>query len=252
MITIFFMGGNCFAKDAIPDDYGTSLYPDKTPVVQQCPVCKMTESCLLCHTLNSDGKFALKEVPLDTWRTYPSRSMKIIKENENDIGYFLLESIDDDGIKAFFEYLNRYNIKKAIIEIQSPGGSLFSAWRVVGLMRTWESKGLTIETRCHGFAASAGFLIFASGTKGHRFVNEQSELMWHELLTFKMFSLDSPSSTEEEARILRHLQDTGNTWLAKCSNLTKEELDKKIHKCEFWMNGQQAVDFGFADGFLNE
>jgi len=212
----------------------------------------MTDSCLVCHTLNSEGKFVLKEVASDGWRTYPTRSMKIMQEGDNNVGFFLLEGIDDDGIKAYFEYLHRYKIKKAIIEIQSPGGSLFSAWRIVGLMRAWESKGLIIETRCHGFAASAGFLIFASGTKGHRFVNEQSELMWHELLTFKMFSLDTPSSTEEEARILRHLQDTGNTWLAKCSNLTKEEIDKKIHKCEFWMNGKQALEFGFADGFLNE
>ena len=253
LVMVFFAGGNAWATDAIPSDYG-DLCKDKakTPVVQQCPIVKMTESCLTCHTLNNEGKFVLKEVAQDGWRTYPNNATSIIKQNKEEVGYFLLDSIDDDAIKQYFDYLNLWNIKKAIIEIQSPGGSLFGAWRIVGLMRSWESKGFTIETRCHGFAASAGFLIFASGTKGHRFVNEQAELMWHEVMSFKMFSLDTPSSSEEGARVLRHLQNTGNDWLSKCSKLSKEEMDEKIRNHEFWMNGKQAIEYGFADAFLNK
>ena len=119
-------------------------------------------------------------------------------------------------------------------------------------MRYWMAKGKIIETRCHGFAMSAGFLIFSSGSKGHRLVSQSAEFMWHELLTFKMFAIETPSSTEEQSRILRHLQDTGNEWLSSVSNMTKEEIDDAIHKKEYWLRGSEMVEKGFADGFLGK
>ena len=75
--------------------------------------------------------------------------------------------------------------------------------------------------------------------------------MWHELLSFEMFGkVSTPSDKEEEARVLRFLQDTRNEWLSQHCKLTKKELDEKIRKREFWMTGEQAIEYGFADGRL--
>lgn len=243
----FFSYSYCMACS----DYG-DLCPDKDkPVIAQCPETKMTESCLACHVVR-DGKFSLKEVAPDAWRQYPNNKTKVISIDGSEVGYYILDAIDSEGIDKYFRYLTIHKIDYAIIEIQSPGGSLFEAWRIVGLMREWKARGNVVETRVHGFAASAGFLVFISGSKGHRLVNAQAELMWHEVMTLEGYKLSTPSSKEEEARILRHLQDTGNAWSAECSNLSKKEIDKKIHNMEFWMNGKQARENGFADGFLNE
>ena len=107
---------------------------------------------------------------------------------------------------------------------------------------------MVIETRVHGFAASAGFIVFVNGTPGHRFASATSELMWHELYTFEFFKVSRPSDVAEENIVLNHLQTTANDFLAKRSNLTAEEWNEKIHFKEFWCNGAEAVKYGLSDG----
>ena len=215
---------------------------EKKPVVQQCPKTKMTESCLGCHVIPS---FKLKESPPDAIFEYPNPDTKIM----GGTGYFFLDDIDDNEVIAFFDYISWHpNIKHIVFEVQSPGGSMFRAWRIVGLMDLYKARGYTIETRVHGFAASAGFMIFANGTKGYRFATPTAELMWHELISFTMFDISGPSDKEDQAKVLRHLQDTANNWLVQRSKLTKVDIDEKIRKKELWMNGQQAVEYGIADG----
>jgi len=214
--------------------------------VQQCPRTKMTEKCLECHVVPS---FALKETNPESVYQYPTRvayKMRLV----GNTAYLLITDIDSEELAVFFHYVAWHKITHVILEIQSPGGSLFEAWRMIGLMRTLEETGVKIETRAHGFAASAGFMIFVSGTKGLRYASPHAELMWHELYSFSMFKIETPSSSEDASRILRHLQDTANSWLAARSKLSKEELDAKVKKKEFWCNGKEALDLGFVDKLI--
>lgn len=208
------------------------------------------DKCFRCHV---PPLFKLRESLPDDCRNYPASNIRVVRsEDQKDIGYLLLQDIDSSQVKSYFDYLTINAIDHAIIEIHSPGGSLLDAWRIVGLMQTWERPGRVIETRCHGFAASAGFLVFVSGTKGHRFASETAEMMWHELMSFSMFKLETPSDSEESARVLRHLQDTANIWIASRGNLTKDEMDQKIKKKEFWIRGSEALELGFVDRLLKE
>ena len=116
-------------------------------------------------------------------------------------------------------------------------------------MEYWKSHGMIIETRVHGFAASAGFILFVNGTPYHRFASATAELMWHELYTFEFFKVSRPSDVEDDAIILRHLQDTANNFLAERSILTAEQWDEKVFKQEFWCNGKEALEYGLSDGF---
>jgi ATP-dependent protease ClpP protease subunit len=136
-----------------------------------------------------------------------------------------------------------------VMKIHSGGGSLFGGYQAVGVMQNWISKGYEIETRVNGFAASAAFFIFCGGST--RLVSPQAELMWHELITFSMFDVSGPADKEDQAAVLRHLQDTANTMLADMCSLTKEEIDTKIRKKEYWMNGSDAFAVGFATGLLH-
>lgn len=224
---------------------------EKAPEIKgKCPKTEIVgdaDDCLKCHIA---GSFAIKETKRNATRTFPNYSMDVFVDDQGEYGYFLLIEIDADGVKEFFDYLYHSKIKRATIEIFSPGGSLFSAWRIVGIMNMAKSKGMIVETRCHGFAASSGFLIFISGSMGHRLISPQSEIMWHELSIGSYLKIETPTSSEAEAEILRHLQNTANEYIAGRCNLSKKELDLRVKNKEFWLNGKEAYRDGFADRLL--
>ena len=217
---------------------------DEKKLESICPKTLMKTSCFTCHATPS---FVLREISPSDRYDYP-----VAMTITGDTAYYVLGEIEAKEIQKLFDYILWHPVvKRVIIEVHSPGGSLFDAYKIVGMMQNMMAKGYIVETRVYGFAASAGFLVAASGTMGHRFVSKTAELMWHELMSFSMFQVSTPSSTEEQSRVLRHLQTTANHWLAGRSKLSCEELDDLIAKKEFWMSGAEAVKYGFADGFLD-
>jgi len=245
-LILFFLVSTVFAED------GDSRQPIKetTTVVYEgnadkdkipCPKGRTDQNhCGWCH---SEPNHLLKEGDPDEGRSYPNLNMYV----RDNVGYYNLGVIDSEQIWEFFDYLKSHGIKEAVIEIMSPGGSLFDAWTIVSYMDKFDG---TVETRVRSIAASAGCLIFVAGDMGMRFVDSTALLMWHELYSFKMFSIDTPTSTEDEAKILRKLQDNTNKWLAERTKLTKDEIDERVRRKEFWIDGVEAVEYGFADGYI--
>ena len=211
-----------------------------------CPKTKMKDSCFKCHSIPD---WSLKEKTPEANREIPCCPEMTVTDNGKTAHLFITE-INSSHAATFFEYLSWHpEIAKCVFEIHSPGGSLFEAWRIIGLMEHWKARGMVIETRCYGFAASAGFILFVNGTPGHRFAAATSELMWHELYTFAMFKVSRPSDTEDEAIILRHLQNTASTFLAERSKRTVEQWKEMVYKKEFWCNGEEAKEYGLSDGY---
>lgn len=220
-----------------------------------CPTTLMKESCLSCHRTPD---FKIKEIEEeDPFRKFNTPSWTEWRvENKKT---FLVYNVVDKGIGAgsadnivtFFEYAERHDQKHVVIKILSGGGSVFHAWRMIQTIEYYKSLGMIVEIRAEGFCASAAAILFASGSKGHRVASKQSQLMFHELWTFRMFAVDQPSSSEDQARVLRHIQDTGNMWLAGVSKLSKEEWDDLMKRKDFWMNGREALEeYGIADRYL--
>ena len=222
---------------------------DKPPPKVQCPKTTMQEDCLKCHIV---GNFKVRETLPDAHLSYPNTNTKILGwETTKTYGYFSLKEISDDAIRDFFRYLDQHRLNMAIVEIHSPGGALFDAQRIVNIMLEWQSKGNIIETRLYGIAASAGFYIFQAGNK--RLVSPNADLLWHEIRTIEGWGLPrvmTPSDKEQEAKVFRHLQDIRNNWLATRCKLTKEKIDELIKYKDWWMSGKQAIEFGFADGYI--
>lgn len=213
-----------------------------------CPKTTMVDNCFECHV---KGSFKVKETAPDCHLDYPNRFTRIRGwEDKNLYGYYTLNSIDADEFQSALEFYKRHGIKNIVVELFSPGGSMFQGIKITSLMDEWIKNGGIIETRVYGVAASAAFMIFVNGTPGRRLISPQCHIMWHELVSFKMFDVSSPSDKEDEARILRHFQNTANEWLASKSKLKKDEIDALIRKKEYWLNGKQAVNFGFADKFI--
>ena len=221
----------------------------QAPEKVQCPKTTMDTDCLECHI---KGNFKVKETKMDAHLVYPTYNMKVVLEGDNAKGYYVLEEINSTPVKDFFDYLDSHGITEAVIEVHSPGGSLFEAQRIVSLIQYWQSRGVHVETRLYGMAFSAGFYIFVAGDDRH--ISKYCDLMWHEIQSFEGFGMKiaTPSDKEEAARILRHLQNVRHTYLATRGKLTKKEIDERVGKKEWWMSGPEAVKLGFADGLISE
>lgn len=215
-----------------------------------CPKTQMIKDCFECHI---KGSFKVKETAPDAHLAYPNRFTKIIGWDCNQLeGHYTVKDIDADALQEAFNYFKLHKINKLTMEMFSPGGSMFHGIKMTSLMDVWKQGGGEITTIVHGLAASAAFLVFVNGTPGKRFIAPQAQIMWHELISFKMFDVSSPSDKEDEARVLRHFQNTANEWLVSKCKLSKEEIDSRIRKKEFWLNGKMALNDGFADGFLGK
>ena len=240
---------DAYAEGGYPGTKAVEPEVEKGTSCPAYPTMKDEYTCFECHV---KGKgFVIKEKDPHDVYNYPNYDTKIVGPG---IGYYLVDGIHDDPFVAAMTYLiEQHNIKHVILEVNNPGGGLFSVWRMIGYMAAWEkTHGVVFETRCNGFAMSAGFLLTVAGTPGHRYANAGATLMWHELLTFAFLQVKTPSSTEDESRIMRGLQDTVNTWLSERSKIAKENIDKKVHRQEWWMNGLEAKEMGFVDHVIGE
>lgn len=239
---------------ADPSDIGP--VPPAAPTMNSCEryptIVDEWGTCLGCHKVLRGGKLGMKDVspyerydlgfPLSAYVSFEADTVPVLEVGEVEYKRAY------EMVVSFFQWVAWHpEIKHVVFNIFSPGGSLFDASAIITEMDKAKSRGVVVETRVYGFAASAAFTIFVNGSDGHRVIGEMGELMWHELWTFKFFDVSSPSDKEEEARVLRHLQDTIQERIAKRGKLSKEELDEKIRKKEFWMNGPEAVEYGFAD-----
>jgi len=136
------------------------------------------------------------------------------------------------------------------IEIASFGGGYFDALALIAMIEELQAQGKVVETVCYGYALSAGFLILISDTPGHRYCTSNSILMWHEIISFSFFSIQSVSDKESEAKIFRLLQDNVNEYIASHSSMSKEELDRRIKFKELWVTGREALKYGFVDHII--
>jgi ATP-dependent protease ClpP protease subunit len=231
---------------------------DSKEPINVCPVFGLTgaiEDCMECHVTMRDGdgyKFGLKEVP--KYAQYdPPLYTSIIDHDGEPAAYFCMRDIDHMNVQKMFVWVFSHpEIKHVVMEIHSPGGSLFDSQRIVGYMDLAKSKGIIVETQCYGFGASAGFYVMVNGSKGYRSIIPSAFLMWHELRVGQLFKISTPSGTEDEAEDLRRLQNNINQKIASVSNMTLEEIDEWIHKRDAWITGKDSIEKGFADKLIGE
>ena len=213
-----------------------------------CPKTLISDNsmCMECHTAPS---FKLKQAS-------PAEGLKLpwgVEYVEGGKLRYMVNSISSGSVQQLFDYVYWHpEFQHVVLEIHSGGGSLMDAWKIVGIIREAQAKGILVETRCYGLAASAGFVVFVAGDIGHRYVNKHAELMTHELWTFKFIDIATPSTKEQEADILRHFQDNVHDFLVdRCTGaVTKEELDEKVKYTDWWLTGEEMVGAGFAEHFV--
>ncbi len=168
-----------------------------------------------------------------------------------DTLYVHVSTMNFQDTRLMFLSLAEWNWKKIVIDLYTGGGSLFDALGMAALIKEQQEAGKTVEIRCRGLVASAGILVLLSGSPDHRFIDRHAMLMFHEFWGIKI-AIVTPTSTEEEAKIFRKIQDKVNEFIAEHSKMPKEDLDARIRNKEFWMDADEALKYGFADKIWGE
>jgi len=140
----------------------------------------------------------------------------------------LLNSISDEEIKVI---------------INSQGGHVESGDTIYDMIRFVKAPVKVIGT---GWVASAGALIYAAPPRENRFSLPNTRFLLHQPLGGMMGSAqDLAIEAEEIVKMRARL----NRIMAEATGQPVEKIERDSDR-NFWMNAQEAMEYGLIDGIL--
>jgi ATP-dependent protease ClpP protease subunit len=133
------------------------------------------------------------------------------------------------------------------IELTSGGGSVIDGFALIDTIRDLQSQGYRINTVAKGWVASMGAVLFQTGTE--RLIGRRAYLLLHESQAQIAGSL---TDIEDKAKFTREMQDAILTLLAERSSLTPQEIGERTDRREWYLNANEAIEYGLADALLDE
>lgn len=167
----------------------------------------------------------------------------------NDRKVFLWGQVDDTSAKHVVERLLYLELQQPGKEIQliinSPGGYVTSGFSIYDTMKSISSP---VSTICSGFAASMASILLSAGAKGRRFVLKHGRVMIHQP---SGGSGGNASDIEIQAAELMKTKELGARLLAENCSQPVEKILKDFNR-DYFMNAEESVDYGIADGVLEQ
>lgn len=146
-------------------------------------------------------------------------------------------------VQAQLMFLSSNSNEDIKMHIDSPGGSVKSGLSMVDVMEYIPNDIITINT---GMAASMGSVLLGAGTKGKRSSLRHSRTMLHQSSGgFSGNIQDAEVDWMEWQKINQELFELLGKYCGK-----KAEQVKKDATRDFWLNAQEAVDYGVIDDII--
>lgn len=156
----------------------------------------------------------------------------------------------DTAARGVIERLLSFNAESTmddiILIIDSQGGSLNSYLAIYDAMT--KLIHCDVATVCLGQAMSAGQMLLMSGTKGKRFITENSKVLVHQL------SSGTVGKLSEMEKHLSYAQELGKIMkelIVKHTKITKKELDVMMRSDTF-LDANEALKFGIVDHIIKK
>jgi len=143
-------------------------------------------------------------------------------------------------------YLEREDSDKDIsLYIHCPGGIISAGLAIYDTMQLVRPD---VSTICVGLAASMGTLLLCSGTKGKRYALPNSTIHLHQAFGGAQ---GQAADVAIAAREIMRMQDLIRGILV---NHTGQPMEKITHDTDrdFYLNPQQAVEYGIVDEILTK
>lgn len=188
---------------------------------------------------------------------------KNITEVENNLGaedtidlgllkghvHVITGEINEASMDAAVRWLIYENISGSdtplTLYVNSVGGNLCDAFALIDLMKM--SKR-TIRTIGLGNVMSAAFLIFAAGTKGHRYIGKNTSILCHQ------FTEGVEGKFHDVKAQMRESENMNNRMvdlLIECTSLSKRDIKTKLlPPSDVWLSVDDLVKLGVADHIL--
>lgn len=129
------------------------------------------------------------------------------------------------------------------VYINSPGGVVTAGLAIYDTMQYIKAP---VSTICLGMAASMGALLLTAGEKGKRFALPYSRIMIHQPLGGAQ---GQATDIEIQAREILRLREVTNGILVDHTGQPIDKIRKDTDR-DFFMTGEQAVEYGLIDGVL--
>ena len=170
--------------------------------------------------------------------------------NLQEAGYHLMmEDIDAGSCKFAIEFILENNFNNEVkkpkelnLIICSPGGDLSAAFALIDVMR---GSSIPIKTTGLGMIASAGLLIFISGTRGKRLLTPNTSILSHQF-TWGSFGKEHElfAAVKEfdltTKRMIKHYK--------KCTGLSDADIRKYLlPPQDVWLSAPEALKLGICD-----
>jgi ATP-dependent Clp protease, protease subunit len=160
---------------------------------------------------------------------------------------FLGTPIDDqvaNVIVAQLLYLNREDPDRDIqMYINSPGGQIYAGLAIFDTMKMIPNK---ISTFAIGVTASFGTVLLAAGTKGQRYALPHATIHMHQPLGGAQ---GQATDIEIQAKEILRLKDRLNVILSESTGQKLEAIERDTER-DFYLNAEQAVEYGLVDKVL--
>lgn len=165
--------------------------------------------------------------------------------------HFLTGDIEEANIKKAIQWIAYENMKSydsdktLTLYINSYGGDLYQAFALIDIMK---QSRYPISTIGIGAIMSAGFMIFAAGEKGYRFVGKNTGIMCHQFSDYaegKFHDLKSQAKANDICN--QRMVDI----LREASGLSDRNIKSKLlGPTDLWLTPEELVDLNIADRIL--
>lgn len=131
-----------------------------------------------------------------------------------------------------------------VVEINSPGGSVFDGLAIYNVLRGAAQAGKTVTTKCVALAASIASIIFMAGTK--RQIADNAFVMVHNPWTMAAGNAEELRGT---ADLLDKIGESlVSTYVAR-TGLSDDEV-RALLSTDTWMSAEEALAKGFVDEII--
>ena len=171
-----------------------------------------------------------------------------IKEEHSKHSFFvMMEEVSLSTCKSAVEWILEANFTEERPEllnllICSPGGDLNAAFALVDTMR---GSAIPIRTIGLGQIASAGLLLFISGTKGQRILTPNTSILSHQ------YSWGAFGKEHELFATVKEFDLTTKRMIAhykKCTGLVEAKIrETLLPPQDIWLGAEESKKLGLCD-----
>ena len=170
------------------------------------------------------------------------RSMALFGEIEEEkasdicVGLLMLsQKKDEDSVSPIDFYISTY------------GGNADDMFAIYDMMNMAKNS-CEIHTFGIGKVMSAGVLLLANGSPGHRSVGKHCRVMIH---SCNAGSVGDIHNLKNEMEQIQHQQEQYINALVEVSSMTKRQLNRLLdRKVNVYLTAQEAIEYGIADKII--